>query len=152
VDISMTSISVLLWLLVLAIAIHTLDEASAPQRSAGKGFLALFDPAIWQENLVIFLALILAAALGSYWLLLASILPAVAVTHPFLDHVALSITQRQIRPGTLTALFLMLPMGIVFYGLVYQYRWLGPIDLAASGAIGLGVSLLLLWLTLKEST
>jgi Protein of unknown function with HXXEE motif len=148
----MTTVSLLLWLLALAIVIHAIDEASAPQRAAGRGFAALFEPAIWQENLIIFLALILGAALGSYWLLLAGILPAVAVTHPFLDHVVLSFTHRQLRPGTFTALLLMLPIGIAFYGLAYQYRWLGLIDLAVSGAIGLGVSLLLLWLALQESS
>lgn len=138
-----------LWLLALAIVIHTISEASAPKLAAGDGLMAICDRAIWLDNLPIFIALLLGVLLGSHWSLLTGILAAVCVTHPFLDHVALSLAHRSLRPGSITSLTLMLPLGLVFYGLAYNQKWLGWTDLLVSGALGLGISLLLLWLTLK---
>jgi hypothetical protein len=146
----MSLLTLLLWLLALAIVIHTLAEAAAPKLTAGRGVMAMFDRAIWLDNLPIFIALIVGVLLGSRWTILAGVIPAVAVTHPFLDHAILSYTNRHLRSGTGTALFLMLPLGLGFYSLAYNYRWLGSIDIMVGGAIGLGISLLLLWLTLRS--
>jgi hypothetical protein len=145
----MSLLSLLLWSLALAIVIHTLAEAAAPRIMAGGRLVAIFDRAIWIENLPIFIALIIGAILGAQFPILASIIPAVAVTHPFLDHVALSFRHRQLRPGTATALLLMLPLGLVFYGYVYKHSWFGQLDIIVGSSIGLGISLLLLWLTIK---
>jgi hypothetical protein len=148
----MSLLSLLLWLLVLAIVIHSVAEAAAPGMKAGQGLSAILDRSIWMENLPIFMALLLGGVLGSRLPILMGIIPAVAVTHPFLDHVALSLHDRQLRPGTATALFLMLPLGLGFYGLAYKYGWLGQTEIVVSGTIGLSISLLLLWLTLKFPT
>ena len=146
----MSLLSLLLWLLALAIVIHTLTEAAAPKLTAGHGVMAMFDRAIWLDNLPIFIALIIGVLLGSRWTILAGVIPAVAVTHPFLDHATLSYTNRHLRPGTGTALLLMFPLGLGFYGLASYYHWLGAIDIMVGSAIGLGISLLLLWLTIQS--
>jgi hypothetical protein len=146
----MSLLSLLLWLLALAIVIHSLAEASTPGRIAGQGLQAVFDRSIWLDNLPIFIALVIGAILGSQWSIWAGIIPAVAITHPFLDHVTLSIGGRKLRPGTGTALFLMLPLGVIFFGLAFQHNWLSPLDLVVGGGIGLAISLLLLWLVVKS--
>jgi hypothetical protein len=145
----MSLLSLLLWLLVLAIVIHSLAEASTPARLSGQGLIAVFDRSIWLDNLPIFIALAIGAMLGSKWSIWAGIIPTVAITHPILDHAALSFTHRQLRPGTATALLLMLPLGALFFGLAFKSNWLQSIDLLVGGGIGLAISLLLLWLVFK---
>jgi Protein of unknown function with HXXEE motif len=145
----MSMLSLLLWLLVTAIIIHTLAEASAPRRIAGQGLRAVFDRAIWLDKLPTFIALLMAGILGSQWSILTGIIPTVAIAHPLLDHVALSVVYRKLRPGSGTALFLMLPLGVVFYGLAYQQDWLQSIDILVGGSIGLAISLRLLWSVIK---
>jgi ABC-type enterobactin transport system permease subunit len=62
----MTNIELLIWILALAIAIHTITESSVQQIVAGHGLSVLRDRAVWLDNLPIFIALILGAVLGSY--------------------------------------------------------------------------------------
>lgn len=141
-------------ILVLAIAIivHTFDEAgfSAYQKAPSDWRAVIFDRALFLDNLPIFIFVIGAALAGWQWAIVGGILPAIGVTHTLLDHLALSWQTQKLRPGSWTGLLLLLPLSLGVYALSYTYRILAFHELLISGAIGLAISIWLLWMIKQE--
>ncbi len=113
--------------------------------------LLLFDTGLFLENIPVFIFAFVTAFAGWQWQILVMILPAVGLTHPLLDHLFLSWKARQFRPGTLTGLFLLFPLSIWVYYLGYTRQLLTLPAVLISGAIGLAISVWLLWETIQAS-
>jgi Protein of unknown function with HXXEE motif len=138
----------------LALVIHTIAEAWIPayQKIRPDWRAVVFDPILFRNNVPFFILSLGAAALGWRWPIMGGILPAVGVTHPLLDHLGLSWRNKKLRPGSWTGLLLLWPLSIGAYVVIYHQRSLTLLELLVSGALGLLVSFVLLWLALQEST
>jgi hypothetical protein len=135
------------WLLAFALILHTIAEVWLPAYEKVKPDwrLVVFDPGLFLENIPVFIFAFITAFAGWQWQILGMILPAVGLTHPLLDHLFLSWKARQLRPGTLTGLFLLFPLSIWVYYLGYTRQLLTLPAVLISGAIGLAISVWLLW-------
>jgi Protein of unknown function with HXXEE motif len=140
-------------LLAIALIIHTIAEAWIPayQRVKPDWRSAVFDRVLFLDNLPIFIASIGAALVGWQWAIVGSILPAVGLTHPLFDHLGLSWKNQKIRPGSLTGLLLLFPLSLWIYALIYTDHILKFYEFLMSGAIGLAISIWLLWMAVQES-
>jgi Protein of unknown function with HXXEE motif len=140
-------------LIALALVIHTIAEAWIPayQKIRPDWRAAVFDPILFRDNVPFFILSLGAAVVGWRWPIVGGILPAVGVTHPLLDHLGLSWKNKKLRPGSWTGLLLLWPLSIGTYVVIYNNRSLTLVELLVSGAIGLGISFVLLWLALQES-
>lgn len=138
--------------LAIAIIVHTVDEAwfGAEQKALPDWRTVIFNRALFLDNLPIFIFVIGGALVGWQWKIVGGILPAIGVTHTLLDHLALSWKTQKLRPGSWTGLLLLLPLSVGFYALSYTYRILAFHELFISGAIGLAISIWLLWMTKQE--
>ncbi|BAZ40267.1 hypothetical protein NIES4101_62280 [Calothrix sp. NIES-4101] len=157
----MTLQNLSIWLLAIALILHTIAEVWLPAYAKVKPdwHLLVFDGqspvydhrALFLENIPVFLFAIVTAFAGWQWQILGMILPAVGLTHPLLDHLFLSWKYRQLRPGTLTGLLLLFPLSIWVYYLGYTRHLLTLSAGLISGAIGLAISVWLLWETIQAS-
>jgi hypothetical protein len=142
-----------IWLLAIALILHTIAEVWLPAYKKVKPDwrLVLFDTGLFLENIPVFIFAFITAFAGWQWQILGMILPAVGLTHPLLDHLFLSWKYQQLRPGTLTGLFLLFPLSIWVYYLGYTRQLLTLPAVLISGVIGLAISLWLLWETMQAS-
>jgi Protein of unknown function with HXXEE motif len=143
----MTLQNVSIWLLAFALIIHTITEVWLPAYAKVKPDwrLVVFDRVLFLENIPVFIFALVTALAGWQWQILGMILPAVGVTHPLLDHLFLSWKYQQLRPGSLTGLFLLFPLSIWVYYLGYTQHLLTLPFVLISGGIGLTISVWLLW-------
>jgi Protein of unknown function with HXXEE motif len=141
-------------LLATALIIHTIAEVWIPayQKAQPDWRSVVFDRVLFLDNLPVFIFSIGVAMMGWQWPIVGGILPAVSLTHPLLDHLGLSWKMRKLRPGSWTGLLLLLPLSLWVYAVSYTDRILAFHEFLISGAIGLAISVWLLWVTVKEST
>jgi Protein of unknown function with HXXEE motif len=141
------------WLVAIALILHTIAEGWLPEYEKHKPDwqAVAFNRALWLDNFPIFVFAIVLAAIGWRLPIVSGILPAVGVTHPLLDHVGLSWKMRQVRPGSWTGLFLMLPLSVWVYTIAYGQNLFKPIDLAISFTIGLAISIWLYWSVIQAA-
>jgi Protein of unknown function with HXXEE motif len=140
-------------LIALALVIHTIAEAWIPvyQKIRPDWRSVVFDPILFRDNVPFFILSLGAAVVGWRWPIVGGILPAVGVTHPLLDHLGLSWKNKKLRPGSWTGLLLLWPLSIGTYVVIHNNQSLTLVELLVSGAIGLGISFVLLWLAVQES-
>jgi Protein of unknown function with HXXEE motif len=146
-DISILSIAT-------ALIIHTIAEVWIPayQKVKPDWRSVVFDRVLFLDNLPVFIFSIGAALAGWQWPIVGGILLAVGLTHPLLDHLGLSWKTQKLRPGSWTGLLLLLPLSLWGYALGYAHQILTFHEFLISGAIGLTISVWLLWMTGQEST
>ena len=101
--------------LAAAIGIHTVEESfQAPTYQTGFGLDKTNTVTeVLMDSLPIFVVLPLSAYATKYLSWIRDTLTMVALFHPFLDHVVLTLMHKRKRPGSLTALGLMLPLGVL---------------------------------------
>ena len=97
-----------------AIAIHTVEESfQVPSYQVAFGYQQPNTISeVLLDSLPIFLILPFAAYLTRALPWIRDTLLAVALFHPFLDHLLLSLKWKRRRPGSLTAFTLLLPLAI----------------------------------------
>jgi Protein of unknown function with HXXEE motif len=136
-----------IWLLAIALILHTIAEVWLPvyEKVKPDWRLVVFDGVLFLENIPVFIFAFIAALAGWQWQILGMILPAIGLTHPLLDHLFLSWKYQQLRPGSLTGLFLLFPLSIWVYYLGYTRQLFSLQAVLISGAIGLAISVWLLW-------
>jgi Protein of unknown function with HXXEE motif len=149
----MTLQNLSIWLLAIALILHTIAEVWLPAYEKVKPDwrLVLFDTGLFLENIPVFIFAFVTALAGWQWQILGMILPAVGLTHSLLDHLFLSWKYQQLRPGSLTGLFLLFPLSIWVYYLGYTRQLFSLQAVLISGAIGLTISVWLLWETIQAS-
>ncbi|MEL6320418.1 MAG: HXXEE domain-containing protein [Cyanobacteria bacterium J06626_14] len=142
-----------LCLLAFALIIHTIEEGWLPEYQKAKPDWrsVVFSRSLFLEYLPIFIFSISLAIVGWRWPIVGGILPAVGLTHPLLDHLGLSWKTRNLRPGSWTGLFLLLPLSIWFYVLDNTYNLLKLYELLISGVIGSAISIWLFWMVVQET-
>jgi hypothetical protein len=147
-------------LLAIALIVHTIAEVwiLAYQKVQPDwrsivfvGIASLQENRLFLDNLPVFILAIGAAVASWQWPIVGGILPAVGLTHPLLDHLGLSWKTQQLRPGSWTGLLLLLPLSLWIYALVYTQQILTIQEFLISGAIGLAISVWLLWMTVQAS-
>jgi hypothetical protein len=143
-----------LWLSAIFLIIHTLNEMWVSEyRKSPRNWLDIVgDRRLYIENWIVFLFAIGTATIGKNFLLLSLILPGTNVVHPLLDHVLLSAKQRDLRPGSLTGIFLLLPWGIWTYYTANRSGLLTTTNLVASLGMGMVISVALIFLEWQESS
>ena len=141
-----------LWFLAFAIIVHTIAEAWLPeyQRVKPNWQAVLFNRNLFLDNLPIFISVLIIPFLGWRFPIISGILPAIGISHPILDHMGLSYQTKALRPGSLTGIFLMLPISLWIYLLHVHHPLFSLPELLISSLIGLGISLGLYWLVLQE--
>lgn len=142
-----------LWLLAFALIIHTIDEGwlHEYQKAKQNWRSVIFNRLLFLDNLPIFIFSISLAMIGWRWPILGGILPAVGLTHPLLDHLGLSWKTDQVRPGSWTGLFLLLPLSIWVYVVSNAYGLFKLNEFLISGMMGLAISIALFWIVAKET-
>jgi Protein of unknown function with HXXEE motif len=142
-----------MWLLAIALIIHTIAEVWLPEykRFKPNWRSVVFNRALFLENLPVFMFSIGVAIAGWQLPIVGGILPAIGLTHPLLDHLGLSWKIQKLRPGSWTGLLLLFPLSILVYALGYIHRLLTLQELLISGAIGLAISVWLLWMSIPET-
>ncbi len=140
------------WWVAIALILHTIAEGWLPEYEKQKPNwqAVVFNRGLLLDNFPIFVCAIGLAVIGWQWPIVSGILPAVGVTHPLLDHVGLSWKMRQVRPGSWTGLFLMLPLSIGLYTIAYHQNRFNPLEFAISFMIGLAISIWLYWGVIQE--
>ncbi|AFY40128.1 hypothetical protein Lepto7376_3989 [[Leptolyngbya] sp. PCC 7376] len=142
----------IMWLLAIALILHVFEEVWVSEYKKGQvtwGTVILnYAPIV--ENIPIFIFAIVLAVIGWRSPMISGILLSVCLTHPLLDHVGLSIKTQSIRAGSLTAIFLMLPLSIWAYAVGYNNALFQAPALVISGMTGLGISIWLFWEVEKE--
>ena len=132
-----------LWLLAIALMLHVLEEVWVTEYLKGQvtwgEVISNYAPIV--ENIPIFIFAIVLPLIGWRSPLLIGILPAVSLTHPLLDHINLSVKYRRFRPGSFTAIFLMMPLSLWLYDLGTTDNLFRTYQLIISGVIGLGISI-----------
>ncbi|WP_299490818.1 HXXEE domain-containing protein [Acaryochloris sp. IP29b_bin.137] len=141
-----------IWLIAFAIIIHTFEEGWLPEYQKATSKLQVVQSTRFfiLENFIIFVFVVGLAIVGWRWPILSGILPAIGLTHPFLDHVGLSWKNHKLRPGIWTGLFLMVPFSIWAYSLANTHHLFKLYELVISGAIGLLISIGLYWMVVQE--
>jgi Protein of unknown function with HXXEE motif len=142
-----------MWLLAIALIIHTIAEVWLPEyeRLKPNWRSVVFNRTLFLENLPVFMFSIGVAIAGWQLPIVGGILPAIGLTHPLLDHLGLSWKIQKLRPGSWTGLLLLFPLSILVYALGYIHRLLTLQELLISGAIGLAISVWLLWMSIPET-
>jgi len=142
-----------MWLLAIALIVHTIAEVWLPEyeRLKPNWRSVVFNRALFLENLPVFIFSVGVAIAGWQLPIIGGILPAIGLTHPLLDHLGLSWKMQKLRPGSLTGLLLLFPLSILVYALGYIHRLLTLQDFLISGAIGLAISVWLLWVSISET-
>ncbi|MBW4508296.1 MAG: HXXEE domain-containing protein [Scytonematopsis contorta HA4267-MV1] len=145
------NISILL--LAVGLIVHTIAEAWIPayQKVKPDWQSVVFDRVLFLDNLPIFIFSIGVALAGWQWPIVGGLLPAIGLTHSLLDHLGLSWKNQKLRPGSWTGLLLLLPLSLGVYTLSYTYHILAFYEFLISGAVGLAISLWLLWMTVQQS-
>jgi hypothetical protein len=140
-------------LLAIALIVHTIAEAYLPeyQKVKPNWQSVAFNRLLFFDNLPIFIFAIAVGSIGWHWPIVGGILPAICLTHPLFDHLGLSWKAKKWRPGSYTGLFLLLPLSILVYGLGFSHHLIQGYELLISGAIGLAISIWLLWMVDQES-
>jgi Protein of unknown function with HXXEE motif len=140
-----------IWLLAAALIIHTIAEAWLPEWEKVKPNWqsVVFNRLLFLDNLPIFVFAIAIAFAGWKLPIIGGILPAIGITHPLFDHVGLSIWSKKIRPGSWTGMLLLFPLSIWVYSIGYWQHSISLTDFLISGAVGLSISLWLLWITIE---
>ena len=140
-------------LLAVALIIHTIVEAWIPayQKVKPDWRSVVFDRALFWDNLPIFIFSIGVALAGWQWPIVGGLLPAIGLTHSLLDHLGLSWKNQKLRPGSWTGLLLLLPLSLGLYAFSYTYHILAFHEFLISGAVGLAISVWLLWMTVQQS-
>ena len=141
-----------IWLVALAIIIHTVEEGWLPeyQKATSKSQVVKSTRFFVLENGIIFIFVIALAIVGGRWPIISGILPAIGLTHPFLDHVGLSWKGQKLRPGIWTGLLLMVPFSVWTYSLANSHNLFKLYELVISGAIGFAISIWLYWMVVQE--
>jgi Protein of unknown function with HXXEE motif len=136
-----------IWLLAFTLILHTIAEVWLPayEKVKPNWRLVVFDRVLFLENIPVFIFAFITALAGWQWQILGMILPAIGITHPLLDYLFLSWKYQQLRPGTLTGLFLLFPLSIWVYYLGYTQHLLTLPFVLISGGIVLAISVWLLW-------
>ena len=147
----MTVRDISIWLLASALIIHTISEAWLPEWEKVKPNwqAVVFNRLLFLDNLPIFIFASAIALAGWKLPILGGILPAIGIAHPIFDHVGLSIWGNKIRPGSWTGILLLFPLSIWVYSIGYSQHSISLTDFLISGAIGLSISLWLLWITIE---
>jgi hypothetical protein len=142
-----------MWLLAIALIVHTIAEGWLPEYEKLKPNWrsVVFNRALFLENLPVFVFSIGVAIAGWQLPIIGGILPAIGLTHPLLDHLGLSWKMQKIRPGSWTGLFLLFPLSILVYVLGYIYHLFTLQEFLISGAIGLAISIWLLWMSIPKN-
>jgi hypothetical protein len=142
-----------MWLLAIALIVHTIAEVWLPEYARLKPTWrsVVFNRVLFLDNLPVFVFSIGVAIAGWQLPIIGGILPAIGLTHPLLDHLGLSWKMQKIRPGSWTGLFLLFPLSILVYVLGYIYHLFALQDFLISGAIGLAISVWLLWMSIPET-
>ncbi|WP_439343552.1 HXXEE domain-containing protein [Vacuolonema iberomarrocanum] len=137
-----------IWLLAFALIIHTIEEGWLPeyQKVKPNWRSVVFSRSLFLEYLPIFIFSISLAMIGWRWPIIGGILPAVGLTHPPLDHLGLSWKTRNLRPGSWTGLFLLLPLSIWVYVLGNTYNLFKLHEFLISSVSGLAISIWLFWI------
>jgi hypothetical protein len=140
--------------LAIALIVHTIAEAWLPEyeRLKSNWRAVVFNRVLFLDNLPIFLFAIGVAIAGWQLPIVGGVLPAIGLTHPLLDHLGLSWKLQKLRPGSWTGLLLLFPLSILVYVLGYTYHLFTLSEFLISGAIGLAISVWLLWMSISEST
>jgi Protein of unknown function with HXXEE motif len=140
-------------LLAVALIIHTIAEAWIPayQKVKPDWRSVVFDRALFWDNLPIFIFSIGVALAGWQWPIVGGLLPAIGLTHSLLDHLGLSWKNQKLRPGSWTGMLLLLPLSLGVYGLSYTHHILAFHEFLISGAVGLAISVWLLWMAVQQS-
>lgn len=152
-QITMELQNLLIWLLAIALILHTIAEVWLPAYAKVKPdwHLVVFDRVLFLENVPVFIFVFVTALAGWKLPILGMILPAVGLTHPLLDHLFLSWKYKQLRPGSLTGLLLLFPLSVWVYYLGYTQHLITIPAGLISGVIGLMISVWLLWEVIKFS-
>ncbi|CAB9514377.1 expressed unknown protein [Seminavis robusta] len=127
--------------LATAIALHTVEESfqvSSYQQKLGLKITNTFSEVLL-DSLPIFVVLPIAAVLSKSFHWVRDSLVVVAVLHPILDHVVLTLKGRKQRPGSITAMAMVLPLGAAN---VLLAKSDGPPSMLGGG-IGIIISLFL---------
>ncbi len=142
-----------MWLVAIALIVHTIAEVWLPEyeRRKPNWRSVVFDRLPFLDNLPVFIFAIGIASVSWQVPIVGSILPAIGVTHPLLDHLGLSWKLQKLRPGSWTGLLLLLPLSILVYAVAYIDRLLTFHEFLIGGAIGLAISVWLLWMSIKET-
>jgi hypothetical protein len=142
-----------MWLLAIALIVHTIAEAYLPeyQKVKPNWRSVVLNRSLFFDNLPIFIFVIAVGSIGWRWPIVGGILPAICLTHPLLDHLGLSWQAKKWRPGNYTGLFLLLPLSILVYGLGFSHHLIQRHELLIGGAIGLAISIWLFWMVVRES-
>jgi hypothetical protein len=142
-----------MWLLAIALIVHTIAEGWLPEyeRLKPNWRSVVFNRLLFLENLPVFMFSIGVAIAGWQLPIIGGILPAIGLTHPLLDHLGLSWKMQKLRPGSWTGLFLLFPLSILVYVLGYIHRLFALQEFLISGAIGLAISVWLLWMSIPET-
>lgn len=137
----------------IALIIHTIAEAYLPeyQKVKPNWRSVVFNRLLFLDNLPIFIFVAIVGLVGWHWPIVGGILPAICFTHPLFDHLGLSLKAKKWRPGSYTGLFLLFPLSILVYGLGFSHRLIQSYELLISGAIGLAISIWLLWMVGQEA-
>jgi Protein of unknown function with HXXEE motif len=126
--------------LAAAIFLHTIEEGWQHPAYQQQAF-GIQQPSttieLWLDSLPIFLVLPLAVYLSYYQMWIRDTLTSVAILHPILDHMALTRKWRHRRPGSRTAMALLLPLGVANVLMHSRRPSLLPAHLTLIGA-GLG--------------
>lgn len=141
-----------MWLLAIALIVHTISEAWLPEyeRLKPNWRAVVFNRVLFLDNLPVFLFAIGVAIAGWQLPIVGGILPAIGLTHPLLDHLGLSWKRQKLRPGSWTGLLLLFPLSVWVYVLGYIHHLLTIPEFLISGAIGLAISVWLLWMSIPE--
>jgi lysylphosphatidylglycerol synthetase-like protein (DUF2156 family) len=148
------SMQLSLWLSAIFLIFHTLNEMWVREyRKSPRNWLDIVgDRRLYVENWIVFLFAIGTATIGQNFLLLSLILPGTNVVHPILDHILLSAKQHDLRPGSLTGIFLILPCGIWTYYTANAEGFLTTTNLTVSLVMGTIISVALIFLEWQESS
>jgi hypothetical protein len=140
-----------MWLLAASLIIHTISEGWLPELKKAKSNWrsVVFDRVLFLDNLPIFIFTIAVAAAGWKLPIIGGILPAIGITHPIFDHIGLSLWGGKIRPGSWTGMFLFFPLSIWVYAIGYSRNLISFNDFLISGAIGLSISIWLVWAVIE---
>ena len=145
----------LIWLTLIAYAVHVLEEAALDWKSWAQNSLKLnvnwatFDVA----NLAVMFIGIATAMIGWQLPMVGLIVPALMLINGIFFHILPTLIQRKFSPGTITAVILFLPISIWIYAGAYQDNVLTWTQLIGSLILGgLLMASPIIFLKLRDKT